>query len=102
MVEMVEVPDGTVPVVFGVMLTPDQYEARPGHLEFRAGRLVEAQFGRHAQRDEAGLTVGLVIFPVPPSGCAEARARAVVRVYSRGTLHGETDLGAVAVHIDPA
>jgi hypothetical protein len=102
---MNEVPDGVVEVVFGVMLTADHYEARRGQLEFRDGLLVGLRFGRHEQRNDAGLTVGLTLFPVPLAPDASAAifcARAVTRVYSRGTLDSEAELGEVSVYANPS
>lgn len=101
---MDDVADGLVEAVFGVMLTAGHYEARRGQLEFRAGRLVGMRVGRHELSSEVGLTVGLTIFPtplVPDTGASISTARAVVRVYSRGALDGETDLGEVSVHTEP-
>jgi hypothetical protein len=95
---MGDVADVVVETVFGVMLTAGHYEARPGQLVFRGGRLVGLRFARHHQESDDGLTVGLTLFPVPPARGGPARA--VVRVYSRGALDGETDLGDVTVEAD--
>ena len=96
---MGDVADGVVDAVFGVMLTAGHYEARAGQLVFGGGLLIGLRFGRHAQHDDDGLTVGLIMFPVPPAP-GGGPARAVVRVYSRGTLYSETDLGEVTVEAD--
>jgi hypothetical protein len=97
---MDQVVDGVVDAVFGVVRTTGQYEARRGQLEFRNGRLVGLRVGSHQLESEEGLTVGLTIFPAPPSA-DDSRARAVVRTYSRGQLDGEANLGVVSVHTEP-
>ena len=99
---MDHVADGAVEVVFGIVLAAGHYEARRGRLEFRGGRLVAVRFGRHEQESAEGLTVGFTLLSAPPPpGIEEVLARAVSRVYSRGILDGETDLGEVSVYTDP-
>jgi hypothetical protein len=92
--------DEVVDAVLGVVIVAGSYEARRGQLEFRGGRLIGVRFTHHQWQSDDGLTIGLVVFPAPPKSGAGS-ARAVLRVYARGTLDTETDLGEVSVDPDP-
>jgi hypothetical protein len=97
--------DGVVEALFCVLLAGDRYEAQRGWAEFREGKLVGLQVGRaQVQQDGGGLTAGFTLlkaFTAEPPGPGEfGRGSAVTRVYSRGALVNETDLGEVAVSAD--
>ena len=102
---MNDAADGVVEAVFGVLLAGDRYEAHRGRAEFRGGKLVGLQIGRiPGRQDEGGLTVGFTLLTAvagEPSGAGTfARGRAVTRVYVRGVLDSEADLGDVDVSTD--
>jgi hypothetical protein len=97
--------DGEVEALFCVLLAGDRYDAQRGWAEFRGGRLVGLQVGRsQVQRDGGGLTAGFTLlksFTAEPPGPGQyGRGLAATRVYSRGVLAGEMELGDVEVNTD--
>jgi hypothetical protein len=97
--------DKVVGAVFCLSLAGGRYDACRGRVVFRGGRLVGLQVGRsQLQQNEAGLTAGFTILTdltaLPAGPGAFGRGRAVTRLYVRGVLECETDLGDVDVNTD--
>jgi hypothetical protein len=97
--------DGTVEAVFGVQLAGGYYEACRGEAEFRGGKLVRVQIGHlPGWEDEDGLTIGFTLLPSAGRAMAAAgefvRGPGVTRVYARGVLDVEVNLGPVQINTD--